>query len=585
MRRCSQSIGTLMAISSPGKVLVLGHDTRSFLTVIRSLGRFGCEVHVGNCPSSSPSLSSKYVNKVQLLPTYDRASVEQWKSAIRSLFEREHYDLVIPCHDEDLIPLQVHRATFESAARIYLLSERAFEITSNKFKANSLMQSLGVMVPRFAALNEFTEINRLHSEFAFPLVAKPFGSFTIDSLSSRKTVKILRDSSDAAALLKDKSNANAMFIQEYFEGSGVGVEVLADKGNILFAFQHARVYEWPKGVSSYRKSVPLDSSLLEATRTLISALDYTGVAMVEYKVNQSTGEWRFIEVNGRFWGSLPLAVASGADFPRFLFELLVVGKHDFPGEYRRGVFCRNLIMDLERLRSVKNARRHNSPSDSLLKTAMLASRNFLTFRERSDTFVLDDLAPGFRELSSWVWTKCKGIAFKAGITFLGLPPIKSVLIGSFLKKRIQQSRSILFVCKGNICRSPFAEFYAVAILGSSKEVVSAGYLPPFGRPSPELAVDASRDYGVDLLRHQSRPIDKIMLDKADVIFVFDHENRQAVVTLMPSIKEKVYYLGLLKSGGSVIINDPYSGDLEDFKTTYSLISSCILKIRSMVEDR
>ena len=47
--------------------------------------------------------------------------------------------------------------------------------------------------------------------------------------------------------------------------------------------------------------------------SFLKELNYSGVAMIEYKLNPETGDWVFIEINARFWGSLPLAVAAGAD--------------------------------------------------------------------------------------------------------------------------------------------------------------------------------------------------------------------------------------------------------------------------------
>ena len=54
-----------------GRVLVLGSDTRSFLAVVRSLGRAGIEVHVAWCPADAPALGSRYVHTVHSLPPYE----------------------------------------------------------------------------------------------------------------------------------------------------------------------------------------------------------------------------------------------------------------------------------------------------------------------------------------------------------------------------------------------------------------------------------------------------------------------------------------------------------------------------------
>ena len=96
-------------------------------------------------------------------------------------------------------------------------------------------------------------------------------------------------------------------VQENFIGTGVGIELLAAQGELLFAFQHVRVHEpIMGGGSSYRKSVPLDPKLLEASTKLLKALNYTGVAMVEFKVNFKTGASLSVARHGKTQISTPL---------------------------------------------------------------------------------------------------------------------------------------------------------------------------------------------------------------------------------------------------------------------------------------
>src|SRR5690606_7674135 len=112
-------------------------------------------------------------------------------------------------------------------------------------------------------------------------------------------------------------------------------------------FQHIRVHEpLTGGGSSYRKSTSIHPELFDASQKLIQALKYTGVAMVEFKWDVASNTWVFIELNARFWGSLPLAVAAGADFPYFLYEMIVNGKKEFTARYTTGLYCRNFTSDL-----------------------------------------------------------------------------------------------------------------------------------------------------------------------------------------------------------------------------------------------
>ena len=109
----------------------------------------------------------------------------------------------------------------------------------------------------------------------------------------------------------------------------MGVELLADQGQILFAMQHRRLHETTGFGSAYRETVAVNPELRGACEALMRSLNYTGVAMVEFRVDEATGKWILLEINGRFWGSLPLAAAAGADFPLYLYQLLVDGRREF----------------------------------------------------------------------------------------------------------------------------------------------------------------------------------------------------------------------------------------------------------------
>src|SRR5262249_43391057 len=144
------------------------------------------------------------------------------------------------------------------------------------------------------------------------------------------------------------------------------------------------------GGSSYRKSVALDPELFEATKALMRALRYTGVAMAEFKIDPERKTHVFLEINARFWGSLPLAIAAGADFPFWLYEPLVAGRRDFPQRYTEGIYARNWIGDLKWMAANLAADR----SDPTLMTRPLPLvaaelAHVIGGRERSDTFVAD----------------------------------------------------------------------------------------------------------------------------------------------------------------------------------------------------
>ena len=85
----------------------------------------------------------------------------------------------------------------------------------------------------------------------------------------------------------------SVLLQEYIGGQGVGIELIADQGKIVYAFQHLRLHEIPLtgGGSSLRTSVAVEPALLEASAKLMAALAWHGVAMVEFKRDTGSGKF------------------------------------------------------------------------------------------------------------------------------------------------------------------------------------------------------------------------------------------------------------------------------------------------------
>ncbi len=92
------------------RVLLIGDDMRSFLTLARAIGRKGIEVHAAPFDWHSPALASKYVQKVHYLPRVG-SWTKSWLSAVQGLVESQKYDLIIPCCERSLLPLYAQKDT------------------------------------------------------------------------------------------------------------------------------------------------------------------------------------------------------------------------------------------------------------------------------------------------------------------------------------------------------------------------------------------------------------------------------------------------------------------------------------------
>jgi len=148
-------------------------------------------------------------------------------------------------------------------------------------------------------------------------------------------------------------------------------------------------------------------------------------------------------------------------------------------------------------------------------------------------------------------------------------------IGAFRhyrKIRWAEVSRVVFVCKGNICRSPFAADYARRILPERISVASAGYYPEPSRRCPSGAVTVASSFGVDLSDHRSTVLDRVMAEGAGLIFVFDDENHERLVRDFPQVRDRVFFTGSLCDDDEFAIPDPWGGDAVTFERCYTTIS-------------
>jgi len=150
--------------------------------------------------------------------------------------------------------------------------------------------------------------------------------------------------------------------------------------------------------SALRVSAPLDSRVRDAGRAVLQALDWHGVAMVEFRVRRD-GTPVFLEVNGRFWNSLPLAIYAGVDFPAMLAEIAESGDTRTVSTYREGVRCRWFLGDMRHVIEVWRGPPNGFPGEFPRRLSTLASFLLPVRGTYHDNFTLRDPLP---EIGDWL---------------------------------------------------------------------------------------------------------------------------------------------------------------------------------------
>jgi protein-tyrosine-phosphatase len=389
--------------------------------------------------------------------------------------------------------------------------------------------------------------------------------------------EIVKNESERAAVLEKWLPYVSVQQQEYIGGRGLGIEFLFNQGQRVWHFAHERIHEYPLtgGASTYRRSVHADPTLLEQAQQLLAALRWHGVAMVEFKVGRD-GSFYLMEINPRLWGSLALSIDAGVNFPLGLWQIASNETLSPQPNYRVPYYTRDLINDLQW--QTENLRANHR--DVMLLTRSRA-RSFVEYlrpllgKESWDHFKVRDLRVTFAILGTIGRKYFKSVQRKLRerLTELKIVSMHRRAMRN-LARRTTPLRSLLFLCYGNICRSPVAERLAKQVL-TNLEIESAGFHSQEGRRSPQNIICAANRIGIDLVDSGSRCVTKQQIQRADLIFVMDAKNYGDLIGQYPEAANRTLLLGLFLEQPTVNITDPYRASDEKTWEVVSQISRAV----------
>lgn len=566
-----------MTSSAQRKVLVLDADMVPCLTIARSLARQGCLVEVGSHIEKPLAGYSNTVKRVWGYPN-PLTATQDFLSWLIQHTQLHDYDLVIPVTERSLLPISGARDELTHVA-VAMPEARSLDLVLDKSQTMALAEELGVPVPGGVLLSSLEELPSVAPSIAYPVVLKPSRSIGSGaSGASQLQVSYAFDERELYAGCEHALRFGEIILQEFFRGEGVGIELIARQGEIAYAFQHLRLHEVPLsgGGSSLRKSQPVLPSLLEASRKLIKALKWNGVAMVEFKLNQDTGEFCLMEINGRFWGSLPLADAAGADFPAMLLDLELDGEIKPCVPYQDDIHCRLASRDLgwyeAVLRSDADPRITKIPSRGQIFRELSL---FFSLKHRFDVQKVRDPVPGLVDIGRIVKTYAARLSVLVDEKRFHAQQKEAWRRGE-VAALIERADSILFMCYGNINRSALADRLVRAYAEDSGiRVSSAGFHEVVDRPADPVMVEVAASSGGDLSPCRSRSVSVGDLQKNDVIFVMEKVHYDRLLAMSPDIAGKTFLLGahVNQQSWPAHIDDPYGGTREVYERCYQRIAS------------
>lgn len=385
-------------------VLVLDANQRSALAIIRSLGRRGLTVIAADATPRPVGAASRFALKSARYSD-PATSPSAFLSDISDLVERFRIDTIMPATDLTTM-LLASQPNWSHSVVLATPPRESYEALTNKARLVELAKAIAIPIPMTRIARTRIAILDAVREIKFPLVLKPARSRYL------KNGKVLSTAVETATNADQLNGILARcqwiddipcLVQQFVRGHGAGVfAAYAGSGPVAW-FAHRRIREKPPsgGVSVLSESVPVDSTMQAAAAKILGAVRWSGIAMVEFRVGED-GTAYLMEVNGRFWGSLQLAIDCGIDFPWLMYHIAHNREAPSMPPYPFGRRLRWLLGDLDSL--LIDLRRSRMTIRQKLASIGRFLATFADFRCRQEIFRFSDPYPGLRELIQWTAT-------------------------------------------------------------------------------------------------------------------------------------------------------------------------------------
>lgn len=389
--------------------LVTDGNERAALATTRALGSAGFRVFVASPTGRSLAGASRFSAGDFRVPD-PLADPDAFLAGLAASLESSGATILLPISEASLRAVLPARERF-GPTTIPFPAAPLFDAVSDKARVAERAREIGVATPTIEVAEDAEGLSALaeRAGMSFPLVLKPTRSVVEGSSGRlRTTVSYVRSPAELRELAPQLSSATfPILVQRRVVGPGVGVFLLMHKGEVLARLAHRRLREKPPsgGVSVLRESVRVTEPLFSASAELLRSFGWEGVAMVEYKLDRDSGEYHLMEINGRLWGSLQLAIDAGVDFPTLLVRCASGEAVAASLDYRIGVRTRWMLGDLDHLlaRLMRTRERLGLPpgAPGRIGASLAFLRGFFP-PIRDEVFRINDPAPAFREAAGWL---------------------------------------------------------------------------------------------------------------------------------------------------------------------------------------
>lgn len=379
-------------------ILVIGANSPIGLTVIRELGERGVPVLAHGTTSRALGRYSRHSRAFVCEP----GPLADWLPRV----VRDHdITAVMAISEHHLLQLTQLQGALGDC-RVICPDAAQLELVLDKQRTLDVAARLGISVPQSWLPEAGEDFAAKAAVLPYPVAIKwPDPNAVSARLVAHgldlEKVEYAATADALLAILRRYDPVGAWpLVQTWCPGYGLGQMLHMHGGRATLRFQHRRLREWPPsgGVSTLCEAVPLDlhHEQMALSETLLRAIDWDGPAMVEYRHDPATGTNWLMEINGRFWGSIPLAYHCGAHFGWETYRWQVFGETGEPAPCLRMRKARYVIPDLRHAAAI--LRDGNIGIGKRLRFLATFIASFADWRTRYYVWSIGDPMPFFGDM-------------------------------------------------------------------------------------------------------------------------------------------------------------------------------------------
>ncbi|MFO7823092.1 MAG: ATP-grasp domain-containing protein [Cyclobacterium sp.] len=305
-------------------VLIPDTESGHTMAVVRCLKGF-TEIKLHGC-SFDPKSPFRYSLYKESFTTLTDKGKESYIKDLLALVESKNIDVILPIDEDSYRFFASHKKVFQANTKLATLStEGALAIATNKYKLAKFCELHGVPAPKTEYLNDLMELNQVNQQsFRYPVIVKPetgWGGKNVHKLFKKEEVEAIKPLSDP--------KQGTYIVQEFIEGYDIDMSFLAKNGEILaHTIQKGFLKRSNRFAAAAGVQFLKNEAVYNGVEKLVNKLNFSGIAHVDLRYDQKEGDFKIIEINARYWGSLIASHLSGVNFP--FLHILAALDEDLP---------------------------------------------------------------------------------------------------------------------------------------------------------------------------------------------------------------------------------------------------------------